>query len=293
MALLRSPRGCPWDRRQTHATLRGYLIEETYEAVDAITRGDLDALAGELGDVLLQCVFHAQLASERRRFTMTDVIERLTHKLISRHPHVFTPAGRPLSARARARQATRTAAAVRERWAELKAAEQTAAGEAPRVLAGVPRGLPALLRAHKIGGRVASVGFDWPDVEQVIAKVQEELDELREALGSTPHRRTEEMGDLLFTVACLARKLGLDPETTLQGANDKFTRRFEAVEASLQARGLDVHRASQAQLESAWASVKAAERRPPQPAVETGRSRRSPAQPSRRSRPTAHRRGRS
>ena len=258
MATLRSAQGCPWDRKQTHETLRPFLLEETYEALDAIDRGDIDALGGELGDVLFQCVFHAQIAAEAGRFEMADAITHLTGKLIRRHPHVFTPAGRPLTAADRRRRSVRTAGAVLEQWEQIKAREQADAGRQTRVLAGVPQSLPALLRAHEIGARVAAVGFDWPDPAGVMAKIEEEVGELREALSQTPGRAAEEFGDLLFSLANLGRKLGLDAESALRQANDKFTRRFDALEAGFEADGRSVHGAPAADLEAAWTRVKSA-----------------------------------
>lgn len=292
MATLRAPDGCAWDRKQTHASLRGYLLEETYEAVEAIDAGDLDGLKGELGDVLLQCVFHAQLASETGRFDMEAVVTTISEKLIRRHPHIFASDGRRLTKRERAQYQATTPDAVREQWARLKAAEQTEAGQAPRVLSGIPRALPALLRAHKIGARVAAVGFDWPRVDQVIDKIEEEVLELREALGEGPARTADEMGDLLFAIANLARKLGIEPEATLAAANDKFTRRFDAVEAWLQARGRDVHAASLDEMEAAWTEVKVNEAAPPRRA-RTGRSTSASTPTVRRSRPAPRRRDRS
>lgn len=280
MSTLRSPNGCAWDRKQTHKTLRGYLLEETYEAIEAIDRGDLDALQGELGDVLLQCVFHAQLATEARRFTIEEVAQAISDKLIRRHPHIFAPDGRKLTARERARFKASTPEAVREQWARLKAGEQAEAGEARRVLAGVPRALPALLRAHKIGSRVAAVGFDWPDMADVMGKVEEEVRELREALDESPARATEELGDFLFAIANLARKLGMDPEAALAAANDKFTHRFNQVEQTLEARGSDVHRASLDEMETAWQQIKGFE--PPTAAAAPPRS--GTARPGRRTR---------
>lgn len=292
MATLRGPDGCAWDRKQTHESLRGYLIEETYEAVEAIDAGNLDGLKGELGDVLLQCVFHAQLARESGRFDMEAVVTTISEKLIRRHPHIFASDGRRLTKRERARYQTTTPDAVREQWARLKAAEQTEAGEAPRVLSGVPRALPALLRAHKIGARVAEVGFDWPRVEDVIDKIDEEVRELREALAQSPARAADEMGDVFFALANLARRLGLEPEATLAAANDKFTRRFDAVEAWFQARGRDVHTASLDEMEAAWAHVKVTEAAPPRRA-RTGRSTSASTPTVRRSRPAPRRRDRS
>jgi MazG family protein len=256
MQRLRSARGCPWDRRQTHRSLRSYLLEEAYEAVDAIDRGDLDALRGELGDVLLQCVFHAQLAAEKRRFDITAVIDGLVAKLIHRHPHVFTADGRLLPP-GRARS-LRTSRAVVGQWEKLKAREQERTRRPAGVLTGLPQALPALLRAHKIGSRVAAVGFDWACTADVMNKIDEELRELRAALAESEDRAREELGDLLFSVANLARKLDLEPESALREANDKFTARFAQLEEWLAARGLDVHAASLDQMEAAWAAIKKA-----------------------------------
>ena len=258
MDTLRSARGCPWDRKQTHASLRPYLLEETYEALDAIDRGDLTALAGELGDVLFQCVFHAQIAAEAGRFDLADAIDAIAAKLIRRHPHVFTPAGRPLPRGARRRGKVRTPTAVLEQWEQIKAREQTGDGRDARVLAGVPSSMPSLLRAHEIGTRVAAVGFDWPRTEDVVDKIEEEVRELREAVTESPERASEELGDLLFSIANLARKLNLEPEGALRQANDKFTARFDAVEAHLQGLGREVHGATLDELEAAWQHIKTA-----------------------------------
>ena len=289
MATLRGPNGCAWDRKQTHETLRGYLLEETYEAVDAIDAGDLEGLRGELGDVLLQCVFHAELGRETGRFDITGVIDSIAAKLIRRHPHIFAPDGRRLLARERARHTASTPEAVREQWARIKATEMAAAGESPRVLAGIPRALPALLRAHKISARAASVGFDWPQTEDVMTKIEEEVRELREALTESHARAADEMGDLLFSIANLARRLGLEPEATLAAASDKFTKRFDAVEALLESQGRTVHEASLDELEAAWTTVKqaAVPRSPATTAPPTS----APAPSSRRTRSTRRRRG--
>jgi MazG family protein len=262
MAVLRSPRGCPWDLKQTHATLRPYLIEEAYEAVDAIDRGDLASLPGELGDVLLQCVFHAQIAAESGIFDITDVIHALSGKLIRRHPHVFTADGRPLSSAGRKRAGVTSAQAVVDQWGELKAREQAATGAPARTLAGLPPALPALLRASRIGARVAAVGFDWPAITDVLDKVDEEVRELRQAVGESQARAADEFGDLLFALANVARHLKIDPETALRHANDKFTRRFTAVEADFETRGLSLTSATLPELETAWARVKRAESQP-------------------------------
>jgi nucleoside triphosphate diphosphatase len=260
MNVLRAPGGCPWDRRQTYASLGPFLLEETYEALDAIDRRNFDALYKELGDVLFQCVFHAQIAAEEGRFDIADVIGALTAKLIGRHPHVFRPDGRPLTARSRRASRVRTPAAVVEQWEQIKAREQARAGATRRVLAGIPRSLPALLRAHEIGTRVAAVGFDWNCPADVVNKIEEEVRELRQALGRSRNAAALELGDLLFSIANLARQLGLEPESALRRANDKFTARFEALEADFERRGTSVHEATLNQMERTWSAVK---RRPP------------------------------
>jgi nucleoside triphosphate diphosphatase len=276
MTMLRSPRGCPWDRRQTHRSLRPYLIEETYEAIDAIDRGDLDALRGELGDVLFQAVFHAELAAGAGRFDIADVIDEVTAKLIRRHPHVFTPSGRLLP-----KSRLGTPAAVVEQWERIKARAHLSAGRRPAVLAGIPRALPALVRAHKIGARVATVGFDWPEPSAVVDKIEEEVRELRSALTLRRAEQVEEMGDLLFALANLSRKLGIEPEAALRKANDKFTRRFAGVERAIARRGQSVQEASLDEMEAAWTAVKAASSRR---AASAGRSSSQSQRPARRSR---------
>jgi len=253
---LRSPIGCPWDRDQTHESLRAHLVEETYEVLEALDRGDFDAVVGELGDVLFQCVFHAQIAAEAGRFEMADTIEAITAKLVRRHPHVFTPGGRPIGAAARRKSGIRTAAAVKAQWEQIKAGEQVSAGARKGVLAGVPRSMPALLRAHEVGRRVAAVGFDWSRPADVVDKIDEEVRELRDALNESPARATEELGDLLFSIANLARKLGLEPESALRAANDKFTRRFEALEETFEHRGQSLHQATIEQMEDVWRQIK-------------------------------------
>jgi MazG family protein len=282
MDTLRSPHGCPWDREQTPETLGPFLLEETYEALDAIDRGDLEGLCGELGDVLFQCIFQSQIAVEAGRFEIADAVNAITGKLVRRHPHVFTPAGRPLTAAARRRRAARTTDAVLEQWERIKAREQSDAGEKKRVLAGIPRALPALLRAHEIGTRVGAVGFDWPRAADVLAKIEEEVRELRDALDESPPRAAEELGDVLFSLANLARKLGLEPESALRLANDKFTARFDALEAAFEAEGRSVHDASTDQLEDAWARVKSPA--PTTPGSTSGRARSAPRPTGRRSR---------
>jgi MazG family protein len=290
MATLRSPRGCPWDRQQTHASLRPFLIEESYEVLEAIDRGDDATLAEELGDVLFQCIFHAQLAAETGRFDIADAANIIAGKLIRRHPHVFTASGRPISAREKRQRGLHSPGAVLQQWERLKAGEKGRSGSPRRVLAGVPRSMPALLRAHEIGTRVASVGFDWPRAEQVLDKIDEEVRELREAVDENPSRAAEELGDLLFSIANLARKLGLEPESALRQANDKFTERFDRVEAHLEDHGGSVHDATLEELEDAWSGVKAA---PPSRTRAAGPSSSSSRSRGRSSRASRRRRGRS
>jgi nucleoside triphosphate diphosphatase len=206
--------------------------------------------------VLFQCVFHSQIAAERGRFDMADAIQSVIDKLIRRHPHVFQPDGRPLP-RGRRRGQASTPKAVLQQWEKLKAQEQAATGRKERVLSGIPRTLPALLRAHEIGSRVAAVGFDWDRTTDVVDKIDEEVRELREALHESPARAAEELGDLLFSLANLARRLDIEPESALREANDKFTRRFDQLEAWLAARDRSVHGTPLTELEEAWQAVKA------------------------------------
>ena len=261
MQRLRAPDGCPWDREQTLESLRGFVLEETYEVLDAIDRTDRGRLLGEIGDLLFEGVFLAQICAEDGDFSVADSLESIVEKLVRRHPHVFGPTdgragpGRRVGAAARPR--ITTPGQVLEQWEQIKAREQTEAGETRGVLAGVPAALPALLRAHEIGTRVAAVGFDWSRPDDVVAKIEEEVAELRMAVGhETPERAEEEMGDLLFSVANLCRKLGIEPESALRKANGKFTARFAAVERRLDARGRTVHDATLEEMEAEWQAVK-------------------------------------
>ena len=248
MRRLRSASGCPWDREQTLDSLKPFVLEETYEALDAIDQKDYDALRQEIGDLLFEAVFLAQICAEAKHFTIGDTIDAVNRKLIRRHPHVF---GRPA-----ARRRLASSDAVLEQWERLKAKEQEPARRG--VLAGVPRTLPALLRAYEMGSRAATVGFDWTEPGDVIAKIDEEVAELRQAMDDEPQDRVaDEMGDLLFTIANLCRKLGIEPEAALRSANDKFAKRFAAVEACLADRGQSVHAAIADELEQAWRDVKA------------------------------------
>jgi MazG family protein len=247
MARLRAPDGCPWDLEQDFRSLRKYLLEETYEVLDCIDREDWSALAEELGDLLLQPVFQAQMADEAGLFTIADVLGAINGKLIRRHPHVFGGA------------AAETAGEVKQRWDEIKAAEKASKGEsAGDLLSGVPRALPALVEAQKIGSKVANVGFDWPDVSGVLEKLHEELDEVDQArrLGEA-HKVEEEIGDLLFVVVNLARKLDVDAEQALRKANGKFRRRFHYVEKALAEEGRALQSASLEEMEAKWLAAKA------------------------------------
>lgn len=247
MARLRGPQGCPWDREQTLESLRAFLLEETHEVLDAIDRGDTDALRGEIGDLIFEGVFLAQVCADEGRFTVTDSLGAITAKLIRRHPHIFDPEGRPLD----------TPAEVHQQWEQIKAKEQSDAGEHRSVLRGLPKSLPSLLRAYEISTRAAAVGFDWAKAGDVVDKIEEEVAELRQAVASEgPARTEEEMGDLLFAIANLARKLGLEPESALRKANDKFTARFQALEDRLHARGRSVHDASLEEMEREWQAIK-------------------------------------
>ena len=247
MARLRGPGGCPWDREQTVESLRGFVLEETYEVLDAIDRGDHKALLGEIGDLLFEGVFLAQIESDNGHFSVSDSLQAVTAKLVRRHPHVFG---------AKATE-VRTAGQVLEQWEQVKAREQKEAGERQSLLRGVPRALPSLLRAHEIGARVAAVGFDWARTTDVVAKIEEEVAELRRALEGEGHSRAEEeMGDLLFSLANLARKLGIEPESALRKANEKFSARFEALEREFEARGQPNQERTLDQMEAVWKAVK-------------------------------------
>jgi nucleoside triphosphate diphosphatase len=244
MARLRDPqRGCDWDRAQTFATIAPYTIEEAYEVADAITRGDLAALKDELGDLLLQVVFHARIAEEAGHFAFADVAEAISAKMEARHPHIFgdgADEGQPRE----------------ERWEEIKAAERAARG-ATSALGGVALALPALLRAEKLQKRAARSGFDWPDVAGPAAKVREEMTELEEAKSET--ERAEEAGDLLFAAVNLVRAHGVAPEDALRAANLKFERRFRAMEAFASAQEQDFAALDLDAQEALWQAVKASE----------------------------------
>ncbi len=242
MARLRSPGGCPWDREQDFDTIKPYLLEETYEVLDAIDARDWEGLAEELGDLLLQSVFFAQMAAEEGRFDIADSLDAINRKLVRRHPHVFADGE------------ARTSDDVKRRWDEIKA------GEKPRpagLLNGVSRSLPALVEAQQIASRAAGAGFDWENSEQVFAKLQEELGELEAARRTGPHGAIEdELGDLLFVIVNIARFLKVDPEQALRGTNAKFRRRFEHVESGLAAQGKTPREATIDEMESLWQDAK-------------------------------------
>lgn len=250
MRALRDPEtGCPWDIEQTFKTIAPYTIEEAYEVADAIERGDMDDLRGELGDLLFQSVFHAQMADDAGAFDFNDVAKTMSDKMVSRHPHVFGDQSRDKSADQQTAD-----------WEVIKAQERANRNEG-RTLDGVAIGLPALLRALKLQKRAARVGFDWPDVGHVIDKIAEEAAEVVEARDTlTQTEVEEEVGDLLFVMANLARHLNVNPEDALRAANAKFQRRFEAVEDLLTARGKTPNDSDLAEMDALWDEAKRAEK---------------------------------
>ncbi len=274
MRTLRSPEGCAWDRQQTVRTLRPFVLEETYELLDALDREDYDALKAELGDFLFEAVFLAQICEEEGRFSIADSIQAISEKLVRRHPHVFEPDGTPLQLRLTAfaeasavkkPEATLEPSEVKEQWEDIKAKERKDAGaEEKTVLSGIPRSMPSLLRAYELSTRAATVGFDWVKAEDVLDKIDEEARELREAVarkGATSAEAEEELGDLLFAVANLARKMGIEPEAALRMANDKFQRRFDDVERQVTDSGQRLHDLTLEQLEARWQDAKVATRK--------------------------------
>src|ERR1017187_2919907 len=284
MARLRAPDGCPWDREQTFDSIKPYTLEETYEVLEAIDNRDWPELTGELGDLLLQGLFYSEMAQEEGHFSVDDVLDRLSNKLVDRHPHVFGDVKAD------------TSAAVLRNWEALKAQEKekkkrlaAAGGEKPdeansasSVLAGVSSRMPALLEAHKLSSRAAHVGFDWPEIEGLFEKLAEETAELREALNAAPisgppgtgiagsgkpqvspelrERLEDEVGDLFFVLVNIARYLSLDPESALRKANRKFKRRFQWMEERLRASGRTPLQASMNELETLWKQAKRQER---------------------------------
>jgi len=248
LARLRQPGGCPWDREQTFASLRRYLLEEAYEVAEAIDSGDLGALREELGDLLLQVVFLSRIAEEERAFDLEQVAQGIVDKLIRRHPHVFGDS-----------DAATTDEALRH-WEESKARESSATadgGERRSKLDGIPRQLPALATAHKLAGRAARAGFAWPAADSVIEKIAEEVEELRRAVAEdAPPRVEEELGDLLFACASLARTVGVDPEGALARANRKFGARFRHIESAALAAGRRMDSMTDAELDGLWRIAK-------------------------------------
>ena len=257
MRRLRAPGGCPWDREQTHASLRPFVLEETYEVLEAIDAGNTADLREELGDYLYEAVFLAQISEEAGHFSIGDAIDAIREKLVHRHPHVF--------ARQKDDEQITTGQVI-ERWETMKAREREANGEADKpaktTLSGVPKTLPSLLRAYEISSRAAAVGFDWAKAGDVLDKIEEEVAEVRCEVesGATGHlsRAEEEMGDLLFAITNLSRKLGIEPEAALRRANEKFTKRFDAMERSFAERGQILSDVPLDAMEEEWQRVKAA-----------------------------------
>jgi MazG family protein len=263
MRTLRAPGGCPWDREQTLGSLRPFVLEETYELLEAIDGGTADSVREELGDFLFEAIFIAQISEEAGQFSIADALETVCDKLVRRHPHVFARG---------ADDPAITTEEVLERWEVIKAREREAlrlraghtadepATRRKTTLSGVPITLPSLLRAYEISARAATVGFDWAQAADVLDKIDEEVTELRREIesGHTGHLSSaeEEMGDLLFALANLSRKLGIEPEAALRRANDKFTRRFNAVERAFLARGESLQGATLQQMEDEWQRVK-------------------------------------
>jgi nucleoside triphosphate diphosphatase len=260
MRRLRAPDGCPWDREQTPASLRPFVLEETYEVLEAIESGTPAHLCDELGDFLFEAVFLAQMSEEAGQFGIGEAIDAICDKLVRRHPHVFARADG---------DAALTSHQVIEKWETLKAREREAAGlpakRAKTTLGGVPKTLPSLLRAYEISSRAAAVGFDWAKADDVLDKIDEEVTEVRREVesGATGHmsRAEEEMGDLLFAIANLSRKLGVEPEAALRRANEKFTARFDSMEKAFASRGQSMSAATLDEMEEEWQRVKVRERR--------------------------------
>ena len=250
MARLRAPNGCPWDREQTHATLKPYLLEETYEALEAIDFGDDDELCKELGDVLLQVVFHSQIAAEENRFGIEEVARAIVDKLIRRHPHVFADVEVDGSEQ------------VLQNWEQIKKQERQELGDAtPSLLDGIPKQLPALMRAQRMQARVSRQGFDWDKIAGPLDKVEEEFAELRQAWasGETPAIE-DEFGDLLFALVNTGRFLNVDSEQALRQSTDKFERRFRALEEAVRTSGREISALSLQELDVIWDEIKAREK---------------------------------
>jgi MazG family protein len=241
IARLRSPDGCPWDREQTHESLKATTLEEAYEVVEAVDQGDTQ-LRGELGDLLLQVVFHSQIAAEENRFTVGEVVREVADKMVRRHPHVF------------GEETAGTSGEVLRNWEAMKLAERGESGGS--MLDSVSRALPGVMEAAQMTTKASRVGFDWTDAASVEAKVQEELAELRVEAGRGGSGVAEEMGDVLFAVVNLARKLGVDPESALKSANRKFRRRFSFVEEALRSRGSSPAASTLEEMDALWGDAK-------------------------------------
>jgi MazG family protein len=246
MARLRAPGGCPWDREQTFESIKPYLLEETYEVLEAIDSRDWDSLKEELGDLMLEAVFFAQMAADAGLFRIEDSLDAINEKLVRRHPHVFGTG------------AAKTPDEVKVRWDEIKAEEKAGKGAEAGLLESVPRALPALVEAEKLTSRAAGVGFDWPGADQVLEKLEEELSELAEARAAgAPHERIEdEVGDLLFVIVNLARFLKVDPEQALRSTNRKFRERFGHVERRLKEQGKRPAGATLEEMDALWEEAK-------------------------------------
>jgi MazG family protein len=256
MRALRAPGGCPWDREQTLQSLRPFVLEETYELLDTLDRQDIDGLREELGDFLYEAVFLAQIAEDAGHFSIADAVDGIARKLVRRHPHVFTPEGRPL-----AEGADITTGEVRRRWEDLKAVERAGKGEAETsALDGVPVTLPALLRAYELTARAAAVGFDWVRATDVLDKIDEEVREVRAAADGVHEALEDEVGDLLFAIANYARKLGVEPEAALRTAAAKFQQRFTRMEQLARADGTTLASLSLDDQNALWERVKAERR---------------------------------
>ena len=256
IARLRAPGGCPWDREQTHESLKPMMLEEAYEVVEAIDEGDDEELLGELGDLLLQVVFHSQIAAEENRFTVADVIERISSKMIRRHPHVF------------GEHDAQTAGEVLRNWEAIKEAELEAKGkrsEDGSMLDSVSTKLPAVMEAFQMTTKVSRVDFDWPDVPSVLEKLDEEVEELKEAVASEQPSHQEiagEVGDLLFVAVNVARLLGVDPESALKTSNRKFRRRFRYIEDRLREQGRKPADSDHIEMDGLWDEAKVIEKAP-------------------------------
>jgi MazG family protein len=255
MVRLRDPEtGCPWDVKQTFASIAPYTIEEAYEVADAIARHDVDGLKDELGDLLLQVVYHARMAQERSQFEFADVVDAITRKMIRRHPHVFVD------------PSLKDEFLSNDLWERIKAEEKAERGQGDgSLLEDVPVGMPGLTRAVKLQKRAAKVGFDWPNLEPVLAKAEEEIVELKAAIAegddeTSKEHVAEEFGDLLFVMANLARHLGVDPEAALRGANAKFVRRFGSIETALGAQGRKPEDSTLEEMDRLWDAAKETEK---------------------------------